>query len=147
MPLRHRSACVLVQSDVQQRLAHSIGMDAQGSRGALVRQRSHLLHIYKSHGRICFCQYCANGEPTIFSGVITYPDSPHVNHRQIYTLKSPIPGSSYGRGIMEITSRGHVRGRPTEIMSPMWDLLQICRSYRAQDRPSMVMVEAALAKM
>lgn len=82
----------------------------------------------------------------ISSNVVTYLDSSHVTHQQIHTLKSPFPPRLYGRGIMEIT-RGHVLQRPTEITAPLWDLLQICRSYRAEDRPSMIVVEVALVKM
>lgn len=77
---------------------------------------------------------------------LTCRDLSFIAHRKIYTPKPPYSAQLY-KGIVEIMSREHVIERPGEITEPLWDLLQLCRSYLPVDRPSMVAVEEFLVQM
>jgi len=64
----------------------------------------------------------------------------------IFTSKPPYSVQSYGKGITEIVLCGNLLERPAEIADQLWDLLQLCRSYRPEDRPSILAVRAPLVK-
>jgi len=65
----------------------------------------------------------------------------------IFTSKPPFPAQPCGRGIREIMVRGHKLEQPTQIVGPSWDLIQRCWSFAPESRPSMAVIEMALARM
>jgi serine/threonine protein kinase len=66
---------------------------------------------------------------------------------QIFTSKLLFSPRPYGKGMKEKMAGGRSIGKPAEVSSLVWSLLQRCLSYNPDHRPSMAMVESELMMM
>jgi len=69
----------------------------------------------------------------------------------MYTLRPPFSSHSYGRGLMWIVHQGHDgifgNSKPAEISDKLWEIVRMCWTMDASQRPSMSEVEQKLGRM